>query len=49
MAGPRWIGRCHPGQVLEVAAPSAGFWAWVRGIVSEWGALAKALVLQSGC
>jgi len=49
VAGPGGIGRCYPGQVLEVAAPPAGFWAWVRGIVSEWGAPAKALVLQPGC
>jgi len=43
------IGRCYPGQVLEVGVQPAGFWAWVRGIVYEWGALAKALVLQPSC
>jgi len=25
------IGRCYPGQMLEVAAPPAGFWAWCAG------------------
>ncbi|HVT42629.1 MAG TPA: hypothetical protein VHD39_06565 [Acidimicrobiales bacterium] len=43
------IGRCYPGQVLEVGVTPPGFWAWVRGIVYEWGALGKALVLQPGC
>ncbi len=43
------IGRCYPGQVLEVGVPSPGLWAWVRGIVYEWGALVKALVLQPSC
>lgn len=43
------IGRCYPGQVLEVAVTPPGFWAWVRGIVYEWPALIKALVLQPSC
>ncbi len=43
------IGRCYPGQVLEVGVPAPGFWAWVRGIVYEWPALIKALVLQPTC
>ena len=43
------IGRCYPGQVLEVGVTPAGVWAWVRGIVYEWPALAKALVLQPSC
>lgn len=43
------IGRCYPGQVLEVAVTPPGFWAWVRGIVYEWPALMKALVLQPTC
>lgn len=43
------IGRCYPGQVLEVGVTPPGFWAWVRGIVYEWGALGKALVLQPTC
>ncbi len=43
------LGRCYPGQVREVAAQPAGFWAWVRGIVYEWPALLKALVLQPSC
>jgi hypothetical protein len=43
------IGRCYAGRVLEVGATPSGWWAWVHGIVYEWGALAKALVLQPGC
>ena len=43
------IGRCFPGEVLEVGVPPAGFWAWAQQIVYEWGALAKALVLQPSC
>ena len=43
------VGRCYSGQVLEVAATPPGFWAWVRGIVYEWPALIKALVLQPTC
>ena len=43
------IGRCLPGQVLEVGVQPPGFWAWVRGIAYEWPALIKALVLQPGC
>jgi hypothetical protein len=43
------IGRCYPGQVLEVDVAPPGFWAWVRGIVYEWPSLLKALVLQPTC
>ena len=43
------IGRCYPGQVLEVGVSPPGFWAWVRGIAYEWPALLKALVLQPTC
>jgi hypothetical protein len=43
------IGRCYHGEVLEVGVTPAGPWAWMRGIVYEWGALAKALVLQPDC
>ncbi len=43
------VGRCYPGQVLEVAVTPPGFWAWVRGIAYEWPALMKALVLQPTC
>lgn len=43
------IGRCYAGQVREVAVQPAGFWAWVRGIVYEWPAMLKALVLQPTC
>jgi hypothetical protein len=43
------IGRCYPGRVLEVGVPPAGFSAWAYQIAYEWGALAKALVLQPSC
>lgn len=43
------IGRCYPGQVLEVGVTPPGFWAWVRGIAYEWPSLVKALVLQPSC
>jgi hypothetical protein len=43
------IGRCYPGQVLEVGVDPAGFGAWVRGIIYEWGAMVKALVFQTSC
>jgi hypothetical protein len=43
------IGRCYPGQILEVAVRPTGLWAWIHDIAYEWGALIKALVLQRGC
>jgi hypothetical protein len=43
------IGRCYPGQVLEVGVTPPGFWAWVRGVAYEWPSLVKALVLQPSC
>jgi hypothetical protein len=43
------VGRCYPGQILEVGVTPPGFWAWVRGIVYEWPSLLKALVLQPSC
>jgi hypothetical protein len=43
------IGRCYAGQLLEVGATPPGFWAYIRGIVYEWPALLKALVLQPTC
>jgi hypothetical protein len=43
------IGRCYSGQVLEVGVEPEGFWDWVRGIIYEWGAEFKALVLQPTC
>ncbi len=43
------IGRCYTGQILEVGVTPPGFWAWIRGITYEWGALFKALVLQPTC
>jgi hypothetical protein len=43
------IGRCYSGQILEVGVPEPGFWAWMRSIVYEWGAMLKAIVLQPSC
>ena len=43
------LDRCYSGQVLEVASTPPGFWSWLHGIAYEWGALLKALVLQTGC
>jgi hypothetical protein len=43
------IGRCYPGQLLEVGVSPSGLGAWIRELVYEWGALAKALVLQRRC
>ncbi len=43
------IGRCYPGHVLEVGVPLTGVWSWAHSIAYEWGALAKAIVLQPTC
>jgi hypothetical protein len=43
------IGRCYPGQVVEIGVPTDGFWAGLYKIAYEWAALGKALVLQRGC
>ena len=43
------IGRCYPGRVIEVGVAPSGLWDWVHGIVYEWGALVKSLVLQRSC
>jgi hypothetical protein len=43
------VGRCYPGQVLEVAFSPQGIGQWVAQIAYEWGALVKALVLQPTC
>ncbi len=43
------IGRCYPGQVLEVAFSPQGIGQWLRQFAYEWGATFKALVLQPGC
>jgi hypothetical protein len=43
------VGRCYPGQILEVGVTPPGFWAWARGIAYEWPSLLKALVLQPSC
>ena len=41
--------RCYQGSILMVPADPGGVANWVYGVVYEWGALAKALVLQRGC
>jgi uncharacterized SAM-binding protein YcdF (DUF218 family) len=43
------VGRCYPGQVLEVAFSPQGIGQWLAEIAYEWGALVKALVLQPAC
>jgi hypothetical protein len=43
------IGRCYPGQILEVGVEPQGFWDWMRQIVYEWGATIKAVTLQTNC
>ncbi|HWD54701.1 MAG TPA: hypothetical protein VG346_06245 [Acidimicrobiales bacterium] len=43
------IGRCYPGQVLEVAFSPQGIGQWIEQFAYEWGALFKALVLQPSC
>jgi uncharacterized SAM-binding protein YcdF (DUF218 family) len=43
------IGRCYPGQVLEVAFSPEGVGEWLYQFAYEWGALFKALVLQPTC
>jgi hypothetical protein len=43
------IGRCYPGQVLEVGVTPPGLWSWMRGITYEWPSLLKALVVQPSC
>lgn len=41
--------RCYRGSILMVPADPGGVWNWVYGVIYEWGALGKALVLQPGC
>jgi hypothetical protein len=43
------IGRCYPGQVLEVAFSPRGVGQWLMQFAYEWGAMVKAVVLQPGC
>ncbi len=43
------IGRCYAGQVLEVGFSPQGIGEWLSQFVYQWGALAKALVLQPSC
>jgi hypothetical protein len=38
------VGRCFPGQVYEVTAPT-----WLYQIAYEWAAMSKALVIKRGC
>jgi uncharacterized SAM-binding protein YcdF (DUF218 family) len=43
------IGRCYPGQVLEVGFPPEGIGEWLSQFAIQWGAMAKALVLKPTC
>jgi uncharacterized SAM-binding protein YcdF (DUF218 family) len=43
------FGRCYHGTLLFDPASPGGFDAWIHNVVYEWGALAKALILQRGC
>ena len=43
------IGRCYSGRVLEVGVTPSNLSDWMHGIIYEWGALTKALVLQPSC
>ncbi|HWF17313.1 MAG TPA: hypothetical protein VG244_14095 [Acidimicrobiales bacterium] len=43
------IGRCYPGQVLEVAYSPGNVGQWLVQFAYEWGAMFKAVVLQPSC
>lgn len=43
------VSRCYQGTIQMVGVVPGGFWSWLYGIVYEWGATAKALVLQPSC
>ncbi len=43
------IGRCYPGQVLEVGFSPRGIGQWLVQFAYEWGAMFKAVVLQPSC
>jgi hypothetical protein len=43
------IERCYHGPFLEIGVPPTGLWGWVVGVMYEWPALIKALVLQPDC
>lgn len=43
------IGRCYPGQVLEVGFPPEGIGEWISQFGIQWGAMFKALVLTPSC
>ena len=43
------IGRCYSGQVLEVGVEPQSVGDWMHSIAYEWGAMFKALVLQTTC
>jgi uncharacterized SAM-binding protein YcdF (DUF218 family) len=41
--------RCYHGTLLFDPSSPGGLRAWIDNVVYEWGALAKALILQRGC
>jgi uncharacterized SAM-binding protein YcdF (DUF218 family) len=41
--------RCYGGTLLFDPASPGGLRSWISNVFYEWGALAKALVLQRGC
>lgn len=43
------VGRCYRGQVLVVGVSAGNPFDWAYALAYEWGALTKALVLQTGC
>jgi uncharacterized SAM-binding protein YcdF (DUF218 family) len=43
------VGRCYPGQILVTGVSPGGPLHWVAALAYEWGALFKALVLQTRC
>jgi uncharacterized SAM-binding protein YcdF (DUF218 family) len=43
------VGRCYRGQILVTAVSPGGPVAWIEALAYEWGALFKALVLQTSC
>ncbi|HEY1653183.1 MAG TPA: hypothetical protein VGG09_14960 [Acidimicrobiales bacterium] len=43
------IGRCYPGQVLEVGFSPEGIGEWLTQFAYQWAAMFKAVVLQPSC
>jgi uncharacterized SAM-binding protein YcdF (DUF218 family) len=43
------VGRCYPGQILVTGVSPGGPLHWVQALAYEWGALFKALILQTRC